>query len=235
MTRRPISAFIGIALILLGCSVARASGTSERSVRDVGGFDGVSFNTDGELIVIQGDREALEIVWRADELRSIVTEVRDGTLHIGREGKKPLFQLQSPVFRLTVKTITSIEANSSGNISAKNLRTGLLRIRIGSSGGISIDSLAADSLEARLHSSGSLHVTGKVNEQSILLSSSGYYSGGALECRTAKVRASSSGSATLRVSDSLEAEVTSSGNVRYYGNPGFVNGKVTSSGRLVKL
>jgi hypothetical protein len=58
---------------------------------------------------------------------------------------------------------------------------------------------------------------------------------GDLASRTAKVRVSSSGSATLRVSDSLEADITSSGGVRYYGNPPRVQANVTSSGGLVKL
>jgi hypothetical protein len=74
-----------------------------------------------------------------------------------------------------------------------------------------------------------------VERQDVRLSSSGSYSAGNLESRTAKVRVSSSGSATLRVSDNLEASVTSSGGVRYHGNPPQVNAEVTSSGRLVRL
>lgn len=55
-----------------------------------------------------------------------------------------------------------------------------------------------------------------------------------LASKAAPVRVSSSGSATLRVSDSLEVNITSSGSVRYHGSPSSVNGNVTSSGRLMK-
>jgi len=234
-SRLSIAMVVAIALIALGAFEATGGGAVERSVRAVGRFDSVSFGMEGELIIAQGDREALEIVARPGDLPSIVTEVRDGTLYIGREGRKPPFGMRSPVFRLTIAKITALETHGSGSISAESLRTDSLCIKISSSGGVAIGSLAADSLEAQLCSSGSLRMGGKVNVQNILLSSSGSYLAGALACTTAQVRVSSSGSATLRVSDSLVAQVTSSGNVRYYGNPPKVEGRVTSSGRLVRL
>jgi hypothetical protein len=230
-----VSIVIGIALITLAVFDAGAFGAGEEtgSVREVRGFDSVSFGTSGEVIITQGDREALEILARERELPSIVTEVRGGTLYIGREG--PSFSLRHPVFRLTMKTIAGLETHSSGRIVANYLRASSLRIQISSSGDISIGSLEAELLEVQISSSGSFSVAGKVEQQNIRLSSSGNYLARNLASRTARVNVSSSGNATLRVSDSLEADVTSSGDVRYYGNPPVVNGNVTSSGRLVRL
>jgi hypothetical protein len=74
-----------------------------------------------------------------------------------------------------------------------------------------------------------------VERQEVRISSSGGYLAGDLESRSASVRVSSSGSATVRVSESLEANLSSSGGVRYYGNPPRVQANVTSSGRLVRL
>jgi len=234
--RRSMAVFSGIALIALACVDAGAWGTREaRSIREVAGFDSVRFGTSGELIITQGDREALEIVARAGDLPYIVAEVSNGTLSIGREGAGPVFSFRTPVFRLTMKTMRSLEAHSSGRITAKDLRADSLRVRISSSGDVSIASLSANLLEVLISSSGSLRAAGTVDRQDVLLSSSGSYSAGGLACKTARVRVSSSGTATLRVSESLDADVTSSGNVRYFGNPQGVNGKVTSSGRLVRL
>jgi hypothetical protein len=225
-----------IALFVLPSFEAGAFGGRETgSIRDVRGFDSVSFDTSGELIITQGDREALEIVARASDLPNIVTEVRGGTLFIGRQGSGLAFSFRPPIFRLTMKTIAGLETHSSGRITAGELRATSLRIQISSSGGIWIDSLAADSLDVQISSSGSLSVSGRVEQQTVRLSSSGSYSGGKLASETARVRVSSSGTATLRVSESLEASVTSSGGVRYYGNPPRVEANVTSSGRLVRL
>jgi hypothetical protein len=233
--RLSVSIFSGILLLAFVCLEAGAEGAQEaQSVREVAGFDSVSFDTIGELVITQGDREALEIIARARDLPRIMTEVHGGTLSIGWEGPGLGLGFRPPVFRLTMKTIAGLEAHSSGRISAKSLRADSLWIQISSSGGISIDSLDADSLEVRISSSGSLRVAGKVDRQNIILSSSGNYSGENLASRTAGVRVSSSGSATLRASEALDADITSSGDVRYYGARE-VNGKVTSSGKLVRL
>jgi hypothetical protein len=231
-----IAIISGIVFMALICFEAAAFGGQEtRSVREVSGFERVSFSTRGELIITQGDREALEIEALPSDLPQIVTEVRDGTLYIGRQGAEPFSPFQAPVFRLTMKKVAVLETHSSGRISLHELHTDSLRVLISSSGNIAIDSLAAESLEVRISSSGSLRVAGIVNRQDVLLSSSGSYSGGQLASSTASVRASSSGTATLRVSDSLDALVTSSGNVRYYGNPRAKNFRATSSGRIVRL
>ena len=235
-TRKPLLILGAIALFALACSDAGALGTREaRSIREVGGFDSVRFGTSGELIITQGDREALEIVVPAGDLPHIVTEVNSGTLSIGWEGAGRSLSFRAPVFRLTMRTVRSLENTSSGRISAKDIHADSLRIRISSSGDVSIATLAADSLEVLLSSSGSLRAAGTVDRQDVVLSSSGSYSAEGLACRNAQVRVSSSGSATVRVSDSLDATVSSSGDLRYFGSPQGLNGRVTSSGRLVRL
>jgi hypothetical protein len=221
--------------VLVSCEAGAFGAREQKSIRDVSVFDSVSFATSGELRITQGDRESLEISGRGSDLSSLTTEVRDGTLYIGRKGAGPAFELWPPVFTLTVKTIHGLTAAGSGSVSAKSLDTDHLLIRISSSGGVSLDSLIADALEATLCSSGSLRATGAVGAQNVRLSSSGGYSGGSLDSRKAIVRVSSSGSATLRASESLEAHLTSSGDVWYYGSPDLVDRKVTSSGSLVRL
>jgi len=225
-----------VVFLTMVCLQARAFGARERGVvREVSGFENVSLATAGELIITQGDRETLEIEALSRDLPNIVTVVRDGTLSIGRKGAEPFTPFRTPVYRLTVKRITALETHSSGSITLGRLSADSLRILISSSGGVSIDSLDADSLEVRIGSSGSVRVEGSVDRQDILLTSSGSYAGGRLVSRSAVVRVSSSGSATLRVAESLDATVTSSGNVRYYGNPPANNLRVTSSGRAVRL
>jgi hypothetical protein len=230
-----VSTFSGIVLIAFATFEAGALGPQETAARDVRGFDSVTLATSGSLIITQGDREALEVAASATDLPNIVTEVRGGTLFIGWEGAGPSFSFRPPVFRLAMKTVAGLETHSSGTIAVNSLRTDSLRIRINSSGGISIDSLAAGSLDVHISSSGSFRVAGRVDRLDIILNSSGNFQARNLASTAARVRASSSGSATMRVSDVLEADVTSSGDVRYYGNPPRVNGNVTSSGRLVRL
>lgn len=125
---------------------------------------------------------------RARDLPSIVTEVRGGTLFIGREGAGTAFSFRPPIFRLALKSIAGLETRSSGKIEANSLRASSLQNRISSSGSISIDSLAADSLDVQILSSGSFSVAGRVEQQDISLSSSGNYFAKNLASRTASVR-----------------------------------------------
>jgi len=223
----------GLALLVsAGLAACTYGGQGQAEVREVQGFDSVSLDTSGELIVTQGEREELQIVAGASVLPSLVTEVRDGMLFIGRKGAGPAFR--APQFRLTMRRVAALETHSSGRITARGLSAESLRIQISSSGGITLEELAAGSLEVLITSSGSCSVAGTGEEQTVRLSSSGSYRARDLQSRTAKVRVCSSGDATVRVSDSLEAEVTSSGSVRFYGSPQ-VDGNVTSSGRLVRL
>jgi hypothetical protein len=235
--RRALIAIIsGIVFLPMFCLQAGALGERETAaIRDISGFEGVSFATAGKLIITQGDREALEIEALSSDLPNIAAEVREGTLFIARKGAEPFLPFRAPVFRLTVRNIAALESHGSGRISLSGLNTDSLRIVISSSGNIIIDSLTADSFDVRISSSGSVRAAGDVNRQNVVLTSSGGYAGGQLASRSAVVRVSSSGSATLRVSESLDAVVTSSGNLRYYGNPGVRKVSATSSGRVVRL
>ncbi len=235
-TKRGLVSALGIMAFVVLVSPAGARGAVEgRTFRAVSGVNGVSLDTSGELIITQGDTEGLQITGPSDDLPNIVTEVHGRTLRIGRQGPGPIFGVRSPVFRLRMKDIANLEVHSSGSISARSVLSDSLRIQISSSGSIVIDSLAARSLQVRISSSGSLRVAGEVDQQDVALSSSGSYEAGALTSRAARVVASSSGTATVRVHESLDANISSSGDVRYYGDPPRVNGNVTSSGRLVRL
>ena len=85
---------------------------------------------------------------------------------------------------------------------------------------ITVESIVAHKLEAELSSLGSIHVKeGQVDEQSITLGGSGNYEARRLKSDRAKVKISSIGSATLAVSERLEAEINDSGGVSYIGSP----------------
>ena len=126
--KRTISIISGIVFMTMVCLQACAIGEWETgSIREVSGFENVSFATAGELIITQGDRETLEIEALASDLSNIVTEVRDGTLSIGRQGAEPFSPFRAPVFRLTVKKIAVLETHSSGSITIGELSADSLR------------------------------------------------------------------------------------------------------------
>jgi hypothetical protein len=219
---------------MLACYLLPAAAAFAQEARQVEGFDRVSLEINGELFLTQGDAESLEIEASPANLSRIVTQVRQGTLHIS---KNPA--TRDPVGRvtywLTMKSVAGLETHSSGSIRAKDIASDSLRILISSSGGIRVDSLRARSLEVLISSSGNCTLSGEVDQQAVRISSSGAYRAGGLSSREARVQLTSSGEATIRVLETLDAHISSSGNVRYYGSPPRVASQLSSSGRLVRL
>jgi len=204
------------------------------SPQDIEGFTSISLEVNGQLLLVQGDMDSLAIEASPSDLSRIVAEVRAGTLHIAKNQATP-----SPVgpvtYRVTARIIKGLETHSSGTIRAKTIATDTLRIAIQSSGSITVDSLTASQLEVVISSSGNCTLAGQVDRQLIRISSSGGYQAGKLDSREAKIQVTSSGASTVRVAESLEALISSSGDIRYYGDPPRVTSRITSSGRLIRL
>jgi hypothetical protein len=204
------------------------------SVREVRGFDRVELSTRGALVLTQGGTESLEIDASAADLAQIATEVSGGTLRISQVNPGP--GPRGPVtYRLAMRKVAGLSTSSSGSIKAASVETDALRISISSSGPIAVDRLEARTLDVTLSSSGNCSLAGSVERQAVHLSSSGQYQAGDLASREASVNVSSSGSATVRVADRLDVVISSSGNVRYHGNPSRVTPRISSSGKLLKL
>jgi hypothetical protein len=245
MKKRFLNALVLIVLLLNACNLlspaasetVRGSGNVITEERTVNGVTGVVLATLGDLTIELGVQDALRIEAEENVLPYLVTEVgnSNGVLTI-RETQGADLKPTLPVrYFLMVKSINSLAATSSGNIQAPALEAGTFRVEVSSSGNISIEEIQADRLEVELSSSGGLEIAGgEVGEQDVTVSSSGSYEAGELRSESARVENNSSGSATVWVTGSLNANLSSSGKIQYYGNPQ-VTEKYTSSGRAESL
>ncbi len=213
-------ATLSACVVTVGDTV-RGSGNVISEDRPVSGITGVALTTVGELTIEMGDQESLRIEAEDNLLQYFQTTVSGGVLTIETEPGVNLRPKEAIHYYLTVETLESIRTSSSGNVSAPTLDTGQLTIEIASSGERRIGvALEADSLEVRLSSSGRLGIGGgQVAAQDVKLSSSGDYEAGDLRSASATVDLSSSGRATIWVTDRLDANLSSSGNLKYYGSP----------------
>lgn len=239
MKRRtcPVPSWILAALLATAAAIpglAFPSAEIGSAVREVSGIERVELTMRGELVLTQGDTESLQIEASAEDLALISTVVRAGTLRI--EQANSGFGPRGPVtYRLSMKRITGLSTSSSGNIQSNSIETDSLRVVISSSGSVILGRLEATSLDVAISSSGSCTIGGTVDRQRVQLSSSGDYRAENLSSRDASIQLSSSGSAEVRVSESLEASISSSGSLRYRGNPPRVNASTSSSGRAIRV
>jgi len=150
------------------------SGLVVEEDRVVSGFTGVSLETQGEVVVILGDAEALHLQGEDNMLAEIITEVEDGTLRIRTPRGVSLRPSRPLVFTVTLASLDHLVNSGSGSIEADTViapdltlvvsgsgsvylgianLTDLVSI-ISGSGGVSIADLQASTLQTTVSGSG---------------------------------------------------------------------------------
>ena len=212
----------------------RGSGDVVEEARDVGGFTGVSLEAIGNVYIEQGSVEELRIEAEDNLMPYLETDVAGRTLKIETKSFVNLRPTEPINFYLTVKELDTIVISGSGDIEAPDLQAEDLKVKISGSGDIEMMDLDADRLTVRISGSGDMVVSGEVNDQETTISGSGTYSARDLESKEAEMQISGSGSATIRVSDRLDATVSGSGSVRYIGSPR-ADTRVSGSGTIRQI
>lgn len=221
-------------MILLSACIS-GSGTLITESRDVNGFDQVTLEGSGEVILTQGDTESLTVETDDNLMQYVSTEVRDGTLYLDLRNEQ--FTHIGPtqlIFRLDVKEIVGLNVLGSGSIEADSLTTDRLSFDIVGVGDVLVDSLQAGELQIHIGGSGNLELAGTATEQDINIGGSGRVLAPDLRSEVVNVRTGGSGDATVWASNTLDARIAGSGKVNYYGSPS-VSSSITGSGILISL
>lgn len=213
-----------VAVLLTGCggSLIVGSGRVSTESRNVSNFNAVSLSGVGDLMIAQGETEALTVEAEDNLLPYIKTEVRNGTLSIGvdNRGGPTLPTPTRPVrYNLTVKNLQSVDLSGAGRIQSARLKSDNLKIGISGAGSVTFDQVEATSVTSTLSGAGGLKVSGAVTNQSATLSGVGGYDAPELSSKSASVMVSGVGGATVWASESLDVTISGAGSVSYYGNP----------------
>ena len=112
----------------------------------------------GDLVIVQGDAETLEIEADEEILPKLKTEVRGRRLVLGSRnwwdwltppwGGSPIH------YTVTMKTVRGVVISGSGTVMAGEIRTDDLRLEMSGSGRGTIDRLTAETLELRVSAPG---------------------------------------------------------------------------------
>ncbi len=189
-----------------------------KELREVQDFEEVAMEGHGDLIIVQGDAETLEIEADEELLPKLKTEVRGRRLVLGYRnwwdwltppwGGPPIH------YTVTMKTVRGVVISGSGTVTAGEIRTDDLRLEMSGSGRGTIDRLDAETLGMRVSGSGRLEVGGgQVREQEITISGSGSLHAEELISEEADVRISGSGNIRLHAEKTLNVHISGSGEV----------------------
>lgn len=187
------------------------SGRVVRQNRSVGAFRRVETLGSEVVEVRLGARPSLVIAADDNILRLISSEVKNGTLKIESRGS---YRTRSPI-RVWITT-PDLEAFSTMG-----------------SGNVTIHGVDNRQLSLAIHGSGDMQATGRTRQLDVSIYGSGNARLGGLTAADVNAALYGSGSATVRASGELDAQVVGSGTLRYLGQPASVRRQRIGSGRII--
>lgn len=140
----------------------------------------------------------------------------------------------NPTMKLYVsmKNISELRVNGGGKIISENsLAASNLSLAVNGSGSMDVD-IKGDIVKAEVSGSGSLALRGYATSIDALISGSGNINGFTCPIETAKVMVTGSGTCELNVTNTIDATVLGSGQVKHKGNTKTAQKKVYGAGAV---
>lgn len=140
----------------------------------------------------------------------------------------------NPTMKLYVsmKNISELKVNSGGKIISENsLAASNLSLAVNGNGSMDVD-IKGDIVKAEVSGSGSLALHGYATSVDALISGSGNINGFTCPIETAKVVVTGSGTCELNVTNTIDATVLGSGQVKHKGNTKTTQKKVYGAGAV---
>jgi len=233
----------------------KSASASATQVRNVGKFTGISASSGVKVNFTQGNNQSVTVDADADLQQYVVTEVKNGILHIGIDNrnnrklnfKKLLVTVEAPRLSsvgvssganfMTVNTVREdsfvAEVSSGANLNSDVIarKSGVLKLTSGASARLGIDT---ENFTFSGTSGSSATVTGKANTANFELTSAASCNAQDLITSSAAVTASSGSSLKVHTTGSLRGEAGSGASVRYKGAPKAVSDIKTSSGGSIR-
>jgi len=197
-----------------GCVVGNANGQpySDNLRASYAGFDEVDASAGVEVIVAQGKFDVSAMSPNNSDMKNLIVEVRDHTLHISRKQTMGWGGNQRYRVNVSAPAYTGFEASSGSSITGSNLQLADVEIDVSSG--------------ARIELSGACKsVRGDA-------SSGASFSGQDLKCETASFEASSGASARAFATADARGDASSGASVNFFGNPARLDRDESSGGSV---
>jgi len=259
MKKRTAMLLLSAILILVpACNtMTSGSGIGEiiREKRDMSGFNSIQLATIGNIILIQGDTESVEVETNENILPLIETKVENGILLISSLSKEGLQPSKEIIYYITARDLSSIyitragtvtagdfvakdltiSINGAGRVNFDSIKTTTLEIKIDGAGNFSTQRLEAETVNTNISGSGRCDFKGgSVQDQNISIPGSGTYFGEELESANTSVLIVKTAAVRVWATQTLIVEIQGTGTVFYKGDP-VINSKIEGTGTLRQI
>ena len=190
--------------------------------RNVGEFHGVAVGGGIELFLSQGTEDAVAVSANNPEVRDrIVTEVRDGVLHIHPSDQwwhwnwNGHLKLKAYV---SCKTLDQLREGGGATIHVgETLKSERLDVQV-SGGGRIEGKFEVGEMTVGISGGGDTYISGTSGQLQVHVSGGGAFHGYDLNADTCQAHVSGGGDIFLTVNKALDASVSGGGEIRYKGN-----------------
>ena len=226
-------------LLLSAASIAFSQAT--KKTLELADFKSIYVNSNYTVLLKQTNKQ--EVIVEALPEFMAVTEIKveNGILMINVERKpeanKSLWAKiddikLNPTMKVYVsmKNVTELQVNGAGKIISENsIASDFITLGVSGSGSMDVD-IKGNTVKAEVSGSGSLILKGYATSLDASVSGSGSFKAFDCPLEMGKIKLTGSGSAELNVTNSLEAYVHGSGNIKHKGNTKTLTKKVYGSG-----
>lgn len=228
------SIFLTVFLLLSDCYQVNAGRSDDIRLRPTETFTAISITSGLNLQISRGTSEKVLVEGNPNDVEKIVTEVKNGTLHISRKNCT-LFDigfLNRCTVHVTVNKLEALDASSGTEVKG-NSSFGGLEFRLNCSSGSEVD-LDLDYMKIKTDaSSGSeVRLTGAAESFELSVSSGSEMDATRLTARKIHAEVSSGGEAFIWATDELKANASSGGEIEYKGNPKLLEINKSSGGKI---
>ncbi|SDS28006.1 Putative auto-transporter adhesin, head GIN domain [Formosa sp. Hel1_31_208] len=228
-----------IALLCFSISQAqwkkvKGNGEMTKQKRSTGDYDAIKCAGSFDYILVSGTEGNITIEGESNLLEHIVTEVKDGTLHVKTQKGKNLSTSWNKTITITIpfQDIDNVSLSGSGDLWNKDrISTSTLDVSLSGSGDIVLD-IQTQRVTGKVTGSGDLTLKGSTTDLKAGVTGSGDFHGFNLQSTNTDVYVKGSGDAEVVCNGVFKARVTGSGDIEYRGNPKTEDTKVSGSGSI---
>ncbi|WP_299336168.1 head GIN domain-containing protein [uncultured Psychroserpens sp.] len=232
---------IVVVIALLSFTVSQAqwkkikgNGNMTTETRSTSDYDAVKCAGSFDYILVAGTEGQLTLEGESNLLQYIVTEVKNGSLHIKTEKGKNISPSRNKTIKITIpfEDIDKVSLSGSGDLwNEDTITSNSLDVSLSGSGDVVLD-VQTKNVSGKVTGSGDMTLKGSTTDLRAGVTGSGDFHGFNLQATNTDVSVTGSGDAAVVCNGNLKARVTGSGDIEYRGNPKNKDTKVSGSGSI---
>jgi hypothetical protein len=219
---------------LLASKLLASNSENERQTRQVPEFHGITVSSGIDLYLTQKTTQEVVVEADSDLLEKIITEVEGGILKIYIKQNNWNWNSSDRKVFVSCTKLDLLEASAGSDVESKSMIKAE-KFKLSASSGSDVKlGIEADDLEVDSSSGSDIVLLGKSNTIDVSASSGSDIEAGELVSKKCKASASSGSDIEVNVTEELDANASSGGDVAYSGNPSSKNIDESSGGDVYR-